>query len=109
MNEREQENPAAALYVDETTHRFSVLGVEIQFREISGQEYMDIIDQCAMVRGTETKLNRSLYSALLIEKCVLAPKIDPRKLKPAALALLVAELEGRLGLTEVAQKNLPRL
>ncbi len=81
---------------------FEVMKVPIKARMISGEDYADVMDQASS--GQE--LNRTLYGRLLIGICIVEPKgMDPKKLKPAAWALIVSGLEDALGFSEVARKK----
>jgi hypothetical protein len=94
-----------ALYCDaERIHECTVAGVPIKIKEISGEAYTAIVDRCSDVR--KQTLNRRKYFDELVDACVISPKIDVDRLKPGSLTMLISEIEGVLGLSEVVQKNL---
>lgn len=96
-----------SLYISEDTLTSQILGVDFEFKEIPGEEYAKILDQCVQKDGTT--VNRSKYCRLLLEKTLVKPKdLDLDRIKPSAYTLLIAELERLLGLSEVALKNLER-
>lgn len=98
----EKDSPLKDLEISEELVDFEVMGVNVKARMISGEDYADIMDQAS----NGQQLNRALYGRLLINTCVIEPKgINPKKLKPAAWALIVSGLEDELGFSEVARKK----
>jgi len=96
-----------SLYVSDDTMSSQIMGVDLVFREITGEEYAKILDQCVEKDGQT--VNRSKYCRLLLEKTLVEPEgLEVTKLKPVAYTLMVSELERLLGLSEVALKNLER-
>jgi hypothetical protein len=93
------------LYYDpEVIHETVISGVPFKIKEMSGEEYTSIVDECTTGQG---KINRKKYVKMLIEKSVVSPKdLDPKRLKAGAQTLLAKKIEDVLGMTEVVQKNL---
>jgi len=90
-------------YVSNEPREILILGVTMTIKELSADEYAQLIAQVT----TKTRFDSNLYGKLLIEKMVQNPTIeDVSKLKPGIRGQLIHELEAALGISEDALKNL---
>jgi hypothetical protein len=86
--------------ITETT--IHVLGVPINVRILSAEEYLEVIT----VSGDTSKPeNRKEYLKRLVDSMIIEPKVEFERLSPAATILLLAQLENALGLTPEAIKG----
>ena len=82
-----------------------MLGKKLKIRELTGDEYMDIVFEARKVGGGE--FDPKTYANKLISKAVVEPKIiskNPQKLR-GIKALLVQKIEEICGLSEEELKK----
>jgi len=78
------------LYRKKEEAEIEVMGVKFKVRILPGLEYLDVVSDTTDEQG---KPNRTEYAKLLIEKCVIEPKVDVAKLDAMPLVLLLGKLE----------------
>lgn len=107
MSEEEKEEKSIEdLYVNEEVQEIDIEGVTIKFKELSGIEYTEIIDELDMVPDDPTSISNKEFIVKMIERCVVEPEdIDVERLKSGALTKITNEIQGGLNL-EGAMENL---
>lgn len=88
------------LYRKKEEAEVEVMGVKFKVRILSGVEYMETVDASMDEQG---KPNRTEYAKILIEKCVIEPKVDISKLDATPLVLLLGKLEALHGATSLGE------
>ena len=73
-------------------------GTKFKIRELSGLEYIEIMDKCSDVKANgEVKFNRRKYTEELLKASIVEPEVDIKKLNAATVANLLVEIEKILG------------
>lgn len=78
-----------------------VLGETLQVRELTADEYIDLMTTAT----TGDRFDSKKYCSGLIKQMIVAPDLDPAALKPGVRAVLVRRLESLLGISPEALKN----
>ncbi len=85
------------LYVSEENQEIEIEGVNIEYKELSGIEYTEIVDELDMEPDDPTSINNKDFILKMLSRCIVKPedlKID--KLKPDVLTELSTEVQGGL-------------
>jgi len=121
MTEEVQGTPQdySNIYVDDKLFEKVINGVTFKWRELSGEEIIEITSDAAgiildqvskdptKVDLSKIKMDQKTYARGLIDAALVEPKdIDVARLKPSVYAELIIEMEDSMHLTEVMQKNL---
>ncbi len=103
IEDMSEENEFNDWFVSEEPIEVKILGKKLKIRELTGDEYMDIIFKAR--KGGE--FDPKTYANKLISKAVIEPKIiaeNPQKLR-GIKALLVQKIEEICGLSEEELKK----
>lgn len=93
----------SAIYVSDETWTVEFRGVKFELREPSGEE----AGKATFDAQKSGDLNQMEYAKALVKLCVVRPKnLQLAKLKFDVLFGLAREIEGKMGLTKMAEKNL---
>ena len=98
-------SPIESLYVSQNTKTIYVLGVEMEIKEISGEDFLKLTEGCFEADGKTLKPER--YIPKLIETVVVKPEIDVSRLNIEAYTSIGDEIQKVLGLDKVVPKNSP--
>ena len=99
-----EDTKVESLYRKKEEANIEVMGIKFKVRVLSGIEYLDTINDTIDEQG---KPNRSQYAKMLIEKCIVEPKVDISKLDATPLVLLLGKLEelhGAMSMGDLVKK-----
>lgn len=94
-----------SLYVGKDNTIINVLGVQMEIKELSGEDFLKLTEGCFEADGKTLKPER--YIPKLIDTVVVKPEIDVSRLKIEAYTLIGDAIQKALGLDKVIAKNLP--
>jgi len=103
-----EENPIESasleeLYVRDETVEKELFGVNFEFRELSGEDLLNLVSGCTLPDGSVDKVK---YAKSLFKRAILKPKeLDVGRLKATVLTQLIQETEAACGLGGDAIKN----
>ena len=99
-------SPVDSLYVSRDTKTINVLGVQMELKELTGEEFLKLTEGCFEADGKTLKSAK--YIPKLIEAVVIKPEIEVSRLSIESYTLIGDEIQKALGLDKVVQKNLSR-
>lgn len=107
MSEEEnEEKNIEDLYVSEENQKVEINGIEIEYKELSGIEYTEIVDDLDMEPDDPTSMSNKDFILNMLRKCVVKPEnLKIEKLKADVLTKLSSEVQGGLNM-EGAMENL---
>ena len=107
MSEEEnEEKNIEDLYVSEDNKKVEINGIEIEYKELSGIEYTEIVDDLDMEPDDPTSMSNKDFILKMLRKCVVKPEdLKIEKLKADVLTKLSSEVQGGLNM-EGAMENL---
>ena len=95
---KEEKNSVENLYVSDEPVEFEVNGVTIKYKELSGLEFTQISDDLGIDPTKPNDLSSKDYMKEIIERCVIEPTLDVKRLKMDVLVEIVSEIQGDLAL-----------